>query len=450
MKIPQVSYRDVTHEPGATARAARGPELRADLLANGFTPVGLAEFRLSGQGPKFTPASANPDLALMDEIAENGEVDEVLVSPDQFSFAAVENAFDSPVVSIRTLMESGRVVETTMKPARPPQLMSSLGGVPNGQDALANFPMTLTLKLMEFGMGKLPLWPRSNLPQAGYHVELVDTRDVRELWQRHQQRLQAIRQSSPAAIRPHTMLTLYMSFNCRTTEIIEYQAKWGNRISNLLLLPFLLAIPLSLLLTWRLPDNVGNSPFKEWIFLTPLFLMLGVAILTMLLMGLAKTHLVPRLPGPRLRPASELLAEAQSRLTTAPPEPAPSPIKASARLPHPPGWLFQNKSLVDRVIAGLFIGVLLGNKHAWLSDGLNAQDILVLAGWGALLGGITNAWMVSGVSLKNRLITGALGGLCLNLLLVFLPLEGASRYFVDGAIGALASAGLGWIFRGLK
>jgi hypothetical protein len=450
MKIPKVSYRDVTHEPEAAARAARGPELREGLLANGFTPVGLAEFRLAALGPRPMPLPTHPDLARLDEVAENGEVDEVLVSPDELAFAAVENAFDGPVVSIRTLMDSGRVVETTMKPTRPPHTFSPTGKAPDGQDALANLPMTATLKLMEFGMGKLPLWPRGDTPQAGYHVELVDTRDVKALWLRHRQRLQAVRQSDPSAIRPHTLLPLYMSFNCRTTEIIGYQAKWGNRISSLLLVPFLLAIPLSLLLTRQFPDNIGTSPFGEWFFLAPLLLMLVVAISTMLLMGIARTHIVPRLPGPGLRPASELLAEAHSRLTTAPPEPSPTPTYAAARLPRPPGWLFQNKTLIDRIITGLFMGVILGNKHAWVTDGLSLQDILLLAGWGAFLGAITSAWMISGTSLKNKAVCGALGGLCINLILVFLPLEGAARYFVSGVIGALTWAGIGWIFRWLK
>jgi hypothetical protein len=259
---------------------------------------------------------------MMRDAAENGEVDEVMTSPDQRAFAAVENAFGAPVVSIRTLMENGRIVETTMKPTRPPQVLSSFENLSNSQGDQANPPMPITPKWMQFTMGRLPLWPRGNWPKAGYHLELIETRNVGELWRRHQQRLEAIQQSNPASIRPHIAVPMYLAFNGRTVEIMEDQARWNSRISNVLGVLFLLAMPLTLLLTSQTKVTfntaIKTSPFGALLFLAPILLMLVIAILTMILMLLSKTYLAPRLSAPKLRPVSELLTEVQARLTTAP------------------------------------------------------------------------------------------------------------------------------------
>ena len=464
MKTPEVMYRDATHDSEAATRAERSPELRADLLTNGFMPIGLAEFRLSSQRPEAMPLPTNPDLALLNDAAQNGEVDEVWTSLDQSAFAAIENSFGGPVVSIRTLMESGRVVETTMKPVRAPQVFPLSGSLPDGQDASSNLPMTLTLKLMQFGMGSLPLWAREDRPRAGYHVELVDTRDVGALWRRHQQRLQAVRQSDPARIRPQNLLTMYMAFNCRTMEIMEHYGKWGNYLSNGLFALFVLAIPLSMLLTFRWIDTVKAAaktlPLGDILFLVPIFGMLAIAILTMVLMGLVKTLLTPRLPGPKLRPATELLAEAQSRLRIEPfpivQDPgriaaqAPENVIRSPALPPSSTWLGRNKPLMDRIITGLFMGAILGNAHGFALTGLGPLDILQRVGWNALLGIFSTLWMTSGVSVKNKAVTGALGGMVTTLLLLFLPLEGWLRFFVSMILGGLVWVGIGWLTRRLK
>lgn len=464
MKTPEVMYRDATHDPEAAARADRSPELRTDLLANGFMPIGLAEFRLSSQKPEAMPLTANPDLALLNDAAQNGEVDEVWTSLDQSAFAAIENSFGGPVVSIRTLMENGRVVETTMKPVRAPQIFPPSSGLPGGQDASSNLPMTLTLKLMQFGMGSLPLWAREDRPRAGYHVELVDTRDVGILWRRHQQHLQAVRQSDPARTRPHNLLTMYMAFNCRTMEIMEHYGKWGNRLSNGVFALFVLAIPLSMLLTFRWIDTVKTAAkalhLGDLLFLTPIFGMLVIAILTMILMGLIKTHITPRLPGPKLRPVAELLVEAQSRLRTEPFPTIQAPSRIVAQAPEntprslvrPPSaaWLGRNKPLMDRIITGLFMGAILGNTHGFALTTLGPLDILQRVGWNALLGAFSTFWMTSGVSFKNKVVTGALGGMGTTILLLFLPLEGWPRFFVSMILGGLVWVGIGWLTRRLK
>lgn len=461
MKPPKVSYRDVTGDPEAAAQANRAPELRAALLAEGFAPVGLVEVYSPDLAARTMSLPTTPDLEVINDVARNGEVDEVFTSPDQHAFAAVESAFDKPVVCIRTLMEDGCVVETTMRPTRPPRLPGPFDGLPGANSDQAALPMSLALKLMQFGAARMPLWPRGDWPRAGYHVELVDTRDVGKLWRRHKQRLEAIQRSSPAAIRPHLQLPLYMCFNCRTMEIMRHQASWGGCISNGIFALFVLAISLTLLLTYRMPTIFVNiskaSPFSAFFFLVPVLLMLVVAVTVMILMGLSNTYLAPRLPGPRLRAVPELLAEVQTRLTTDPrprvqtPPPAetqiPSALNAGQPRPAIVRWFDRYGMLLNMLFVGAFAGMLLSESRAWTLVPLSLPGVDRQLGLGLVIGTMSTLAMASGISIKRRAITGSIAGLVTASILPFIPLEYPTRFYVSMAIGVLVWVAVGWLVR---
>lgn len=460
MKPDEIFFRDVTGDPEAAQQVAqRGPELRAALLTCGFTPVGLAEFRAPGLAPQLEMlAATNPDAELVQDAVANGEVDEVMTAPNRRALAAVENAFGGPVVSLRTLLEDGRIVETTMKPVRPPQNLDPFGTMLTGNTHSTNLPLQATAKLMQLGTGKLPLWPRGDWPRAGYQVELVDTRDVSLLWQRHQQRLADSGQSQSAEIRPHTTLPLYFCFSCRTNEVQAHHAKWIGYFNRAVLVLFLLALPLTLIVMQLLADAL--KPLKAasggtvLLILAPILFMLGVAVAAMLLMGLSRTILSPQIRGPRLRSVLDLLAEVQQRMTATPP---PPPVlterqqKALADLKRiqerfQPASSSRVRTTLQLILVGAMLGILTsGRPQATTVDAL-----LGILGLNLVVGALAASFWSSGLSLKAKLAAGALTGGLLTLshhLALYQLLGRTGSIIVAGVLGVILWSAIYWLLQ---
>ncbi|OGO40736.1 MAG: hypothetical protein A2W36_01300 [Chloroflexi bacterium RBG_16_58_14] len=298
MKKLEVSYNDVTGLEGAAERANHDPALRQALLDLGFQTIGLLECRAPGainfEGMKrFVNAD---DLAMMADATENGEVDEVLTSHDRTIFATVDTFFGGPVVVMRTIFENGVVVETVTRPERGALRAEKNSGLPL-VGGLAG----------KMAFGSLPLWARQDRPRWGYHVELVDTNQPSELWQRHRQRIAELARTLQTSIRPQDNIPLYIALSRRSFEITSYAGQWQTRIANGLIGAFFVFLFAVLLLG----KGVMVSLRDQMGFVGEMSIyLLGAIVMAVLMIPLsvALTRLlVPRLPGPPLKPAAELL-----------------------------------------------------------------------------------------------------------------------------------------------
>lgn len=303
-----IHFKDVTRDPTALERIGANQDLRDELLASGFAPVGLLEVAAAGDlaGPQLDNMVAGPDSELLRQATKQGEIDEVLRSPDRKSFVLIDKYFDGPLLVFRTVLENGLVVETTMQPRRAPQIEFLPLGTAGG-GLLGN----LMNKLMNLALPKPPLWVRENWPSAGYFLELVAERRVRALWKRHGERVSQIQQQHNASIPPHDNLDLQVSINRRAYHIVEYKARLGQVLDWALIGVFVVGSFGVVQLPWRtLLDEVLVIPeLRMFGLLAPLLLLLFVNILMFPLLGFVKNIVVPHLPGPKLQPVAELLSK---------------------------------------------------------------------------------------------------------------------------------------------
>ncbi|HSJ58062.1 MAG TPA: hypothetical protein VLC95_12830, partial [Anaerolineae bacterium] len=242
MDTPDIVFREVTGDPEAEEKARREPDWRPQLLALGFAPAGLVEARAGGDqatAEMLKTMATTPDAQRILTVAQEGEVVEILVSPDRSAQAVQENAFDGAVVCFRTLAESGEVVETTMRPARDPEIPVLPGMPAEASGGAGSVPLLLTLKIVQAIAGASPLWPRQNRPRAGFHVELVKIRDVEELWERHRSRLRTTLRQEDAPCRFHNTVRVEVALVLRNMQIMRHVARWQRRIDWVEIILFL-------------------------------------------------------------------------------------------------------------------------------------------------------------------------------------------------------------------
>ena len=298
MKKISVTYRDITGEERAAERANHAPALRGALLDLGFQSIGILECKAPGAVDyeamkNFVKAE---DLAMMAEATENGEVEEVLTSHDRMMFATVDRFFSGPVIVLRTIFENGVVVETVTRPKR--------GALPAENPPVLPLVDGLARKTV---FNSMPLWARENRPRWGYYVELVDTSQPSELWQRHRQRIDELAKTLQTSTRPQDALPLYIALSRRSHQITEYVGNWQSRFTTgavAVFMLFLLVVVLQMKgLMAVLNERLGYVGAMSTLLLGVIFL----AILMLpLSMGLPKLA-IPLLPGPPLRPVAELL-----------------------------------------------------------------------------------------------------------------------------------------------
>ncbi len=304
MQKSDILYRDVSHDPAAEEKALHAPKLRQALLDCGFRRVGLLEaYSDKPHISEMILNSDSPDARQIKQALQQGEVDEILTSPDQHTFASVERFFGGPVVILRTIFENGAIVDTTTKPARRPDFGRTALGVP--EKAQSSPPGQIVTWLMKRAMGEPPLWARENWPHAGYHLELMDTRDVVALWRRHQQRVIDFRKALSVEIPLHNSLHLYVCQSRRAQQIIAHYGKWYGRLTTAITVVF---FPLSLIVLFGTTEIIRNTargvPFA---FLIPILLAALIGSAALVLMGVVRTKVVLHLPGPRLSSVDELL-----------------------------------------------------------------------------------------------------------------------------------------------
>ncbi len=297
MQASDILYRDVSHDPTAEQKALHAPELRQALLDCGFRRVGLLEtYSDKPNIPEMILNSDSPDARLIKQALEQGDVDEILTSPDQHTLGSVERFFGGPVVILRTIFENGVIVDTTTKPARRPDFGGTMPGIPGG----------IVAGLMKRTLGEPPLWVRENWPHAGYYLELMDTCDVSALWRRHQQRVIDCKQTTNVAIPLHNSLRLYVCQSRRAQRIIEHYGKWQKYLSTAITVVFFLFILIVMFGMTGVVRNTARSA-APYAFLIPILLAALIGMAALVLMGVVRTKVVPHLPGPRLSSVDELL-----------------------------------------------------------------------------------------------------------------------------------------------
>lgn len=286
MKKPEITYKDITSLEGSAERANFDPALRQTLSDLGFQSIGVLECKSPGMiNFEAMTRFVNPaDLAMMADAAENGELEEILTSHDRTIFAAVNRFFGGPVVVMRTILQNGVVVETVTRPQR--------GALP------------VAGKMV---ISSMPLWARQDRPRWGYHVELVDTSQPSELWQRHRQRINELSKALQTSIPPQDNLPLYIVLSQRSHEITTYAGQWRVRIANGLIAAFFVLLFAGL---W-LGKGVVVALREQLGFMGGVtFYILGAILMAVLMIPLSVALpklLVPYLPGPPVKPVAELL-----------------------------------------------------------------------------------------------------------------------------------------------
>lgn len=127
------------------------PAFEAELLAAGFTPLGLLVAVPSDGGTVGSELFEGDDQALL-AAQERGTATRVFLAPDRRTFAVPSSYFGGPVVTLRSLRADGFIVETVTAPARAPDVA----------------PQGLTDRLLP-----RHVWPRPHAPRAGQSVVLA-------------------------------------------------------------------------------------------------------------------------------------------------------------------------------------------------------------------------------------------------------------------------------------
>ncbi len=300
------SYQDVTESAVAQERAAFGAEYRQALQNAGFSYLGLLQINTR---LRFKPEEArrhlpDPDGEILEDSLKNGEIVIVFTHPDKCAFASIENYFGEAILSLRTMLEDGTVIETTTRPARKHKSANVIGS-----------PQRITglmiSALMANTVGPGELWPRTNRPQAGYYVQLSDTRDIAELWQIHHSQVEKSHQNHPVPIRAHLSLGFYVCICLRAFMLVEYRGHLNWIITNIFFAIFFLAALLLIHAGWRQVDSGQFSTLSA--ILVTILMIFALGELTTLGITAVSKYLIPILPGPRLVDAAFLATIVKKR-----------------------------------------------------------------------------------------------------------------------------------------
>lgn len=292
-------YKNVTDDPESQKRAEFARKSLEELKASGFIFLGLLKICTN---LRFRPEQAKQlisgqDGTILADVLENGEICVLLHSPDKRSFASIENYFGETIISLRTLLEDGTVIETTQKPSRQPQRADVI-------DEPQRITGLMISALMSSTIGPDQYWPRTNRPQAGYFVELMEPGDFNRLWQRHQERMAAIIPPE-AAVRAHTSFELYLCLCQRSFLLVAHRGRVQWAVTNILFVIFFVTGLALLPAAWKWMSQAGIRTLTGVLLSLAGFIALGG--LTMLARSAACRYLVDKWPGPPLVPASELM-----------------------------------------------------------------------------------------------------------------------------------------------
>jgi hypothetical protein len=310
MDRSKIVYRDVTGNESVSSRAHYAPAMRDALVTLGFERVGVLEARLGGSltAEPLGQIRADTDAELVLQMIAEGEVVEILTSPDRTTFAAIERWFGGPLVCLYTLVEEGIVVETTMKPADPPKPNGvAAGGLSLREDDPAGRVATL---LINAAVGTPPLWIHKHWPRSGYRLALVDTREVEVLWHEHRRRIDQMARREGVCIRPHSTLPLYLCIRHSARRIARQKDRWQEWFNRGITLLFFALVVTTVLSTGQIFARL--SSLGSLALFVPLVLMALAGSLAALFIGFIRETVVPQLPGPKLQPVRHLLAEVEA------------------------------------------------------------------------------------------------------------------------------------------
>lgn len=293
------SYQDVTESAAAQERAAFGAVYRQALLDAGFSFLGLLQINTR---LRFRPEEARrhlpaPDGEILEDSLINGEIVIVFTHQEKCAFASIENYFGEAILSLRTMLEDGTVIETTTRPTHKHKAANVIGA-PQRVTGL------MISALMANTVGPGEPWPRVNRPQASYHVQLSDSRDIAELWQIHHSQVEKIHNNHPVPIRAHLSLGFYVCICLRAFMLIEHRGRLNWIITNIFFAIFFLVAIFLIQAVWR---QVESGQIAVWFAILATVLMIpALGELTMLALTAASKYLIRILPGPRLVDASFL------------------------------------------------------------------------------------------------------------------------------------------------
>ncbi len=291
--LSNLILRDATKDESARNRANHAPQLSRDLAALGFSPIGIIEARTKNQqnyDASIRGMMSAEDANMLINVVAQGECVEVMSAPDLITFGVPERSVGGPVIALETVFEDGTVIETTMRPARAPRPLGS-----NAMD-----PGIRLLSVLLLLTGRPPIWPRYDIPGAGFYVELFDTRDARQLYERHRARVREYQQRRQARPARHDSLDIYRAIRLRQSQATRNMKFWNDTLG---FLAILVVVPVIFVWTFFTRPAHGAAGFLS-----------TLAILMLVLLALLGQALLARWIAPRIplrRTPLKILVELQ-------------------------------------------------------------------------------------------------------------------------------------------
>jgi hypothetical protein len=298
-----LEFKDVSSLPDSATRADQLPELQQELETMGFRHLGYLEEcvpNADAQGGLATfMFQGKRDTDFASKVFASGHVTEIMTAPGEIASVELERFFESQLLSFRTILENGVVVETGIRPVRLPERRDTIQPL---RDALELKPVQ---KFINWVMGG-PRWGMHHRPMAGYHCEFMDNPATREIWMHHKRRVEEIAKRQQTRIPPQNDMRFVFAMILRRQQISQFQERfvtWGETALFVLLLLVLALFFLSVgSETLRLGFNLPMEVILTLGFSTFFIALVGVAWPLRIAAGVARY-----LPWPRILPLKELL-----------------------------------------------------------------------------------------------------------------------------------------------
>jgi hypothetical protein len=296
-----MEFKDVSHLPDAAGRADPLPEWRQELERMGFSHLGYLEERIpeADISGLLATLQGKHDQDFASQKLANGHVTELMTSPGEMASVELECFFESQLLTFRTVLENGVVIETGMRPARLPERRDAIQPL---RDALEAKPIQKFINLVMGG----PDWGMYHRPMAGYLCEYMTNPAPQKLWLRHKQRIEVIAKKHQARIPPQNDMSLVFATILRRQHINQFQERLIARGEMAIFIVLLLVLAVFFI-------SIGSDIFGLGFKLPrEIVLILGISTFFIALFGVAwplriATIFARCLPWPRIQPLATLL-----------------------------------------------------------------------------------------------------------------------------------------------
>lgn len=215
-------YVDAAQHPLENAKDTRSPALEEALRRLGFRALGQVHCIPQEKFP-------NPYVELRDQVEYDalmkGDLSTVMVSAEGTAFAEPERSYDMDFLRFRSLLETGDIVETRLRPARNLPTKGIFADPEICQQAreseMANNIYLWVDRLLDRLIGKNDEGNYPNLAAAGLHRENLSDQSPEEIYRRHQERVANIARKLGTSVVDHNSLDLFLAVTRRGFHVQE-------------------------------------------------------------------------------------------------------------------------------------------------------------------------------------------------------------------------------------